>query len=58
MDFNDETMLRMTVAEFKAFKRSIQILCRMGLTYRAAIDILITARKQEMTNRERFKSCG
>jgi len=43
MKYNDEFILSLTVAQFKAFKRSIQMLCRAGVTYSKAVEIMINA---------------
>ena len=51
-----EVILRMSVSEFKAFKRAIQIMCRMGLMYSVAVDILLSAYQQERENRNKWKS--
>ena len=58
MTHNDGRIFNLTVAEFKAFKRAVQVLCRIGLTGNVAIQILLDARDAEMENRRRFKSCG
>jgi len=43
MNYNDEFMLSLTVAQFKAFKRGVQLLCRAGITYSKAVEILVNA---------------
>jgi len=47
-----------TVAEFKAFKRAVRVLCMSGVHYDAAVDILLTARlKRDDERRERRDKC-
>jgi len=40
----DYRLLDLTVAEFKAMKKAVQILCRAGMTRHQAVELLISAR--------------
>ena len=44
MTYENECILRMNVTEFKAFKRAVAVMCRLGLSYSKAVDILLQAR--------------
>ncbi len=47
-----------TVAEFKAFKRAVRVLCMSGVHYDAAVDILLSARhtRDEQRRERRFSA--
>ena len=47
-----------TVAEFKAFKRAVRVLCMAGMSYDVAVDMLLRVRaeRDEQRRERRFSA--